>query len=221
MSSKNEKEITKLSLEIKKKIAEAKQLHKKKKDTGSLMNEIWELSKKLYVLKTTSKQTFKKYDGIIFTVGFSHEPIILNILTNNPKGVFFIYTKESEKTLNRIIDETQLKAEQYKREIMEKNSFSSSMDLITVGLLYLNGEKGIKTSEIGLDITGGTKIMSAACGMAGLTLGTDILYVDNEEYDQDLRRPVPGSEVLKIISSPKEKIDELNKKIEDYRGSYI
>ena len=205
MTLENKEVIKDLNSKLENKYIELKRLKNLNEDTDSLMDEIWNLSKKKFVLSAMSKNSFKKYDGLIFTVGFSHEPIILNILVNNPTGVFFIYTKESEVTLNKIIDETGLKFIQCKREIMKKNSFENSIDLIGLGLLYLNKEKRIDISKIGLDITGGTKIMSVACGIAALALGPDgpdILYIDHEKFDIELRRPVPGTEVYKTIQNP-------------------
>ena len=105
-----------------------------------------------------------------------------------------------------------MKFDQCKREIMKKNSFESSVDLIGLGLLYLNKEKEIDISRIGLDITGGTKIMSVACGMAAMAIGPDgpdILYIDHEKFDNELRRPVSGTEVLITIQNPLRFIDDI------------
>jgi hypothetical protein len=167
--------------------------------------ELWNLSKDIFITKTKLNGSFQQYSGLIFTIGFSPEPIILTIESQDPEAVFFIYTKESEEVLNRIITETRLAPHQYKREIMKKSSFEYSVDLIGVGVAYLNKEKDIKIGQIGLDITGGTKIMSMACGLASFSLGPDgpdILYVDHEKYDTSLRRPVPGTEYLVIIKNP-------------------
>lgn len=158
MTIENKEVIKDLNSKLENKYIELKRLKKLNEDTDSLMDEIWNLSKKKFVLNARSKNSFKKYDGLIFTVGFSHEPIILNILVNNPTGVFFIYTKESEVTLNKIIDETGLKFIQCKREIMKKNSFENSIDLIGLGLLYLNKEKRIDISKIGLDLLEGQRL---------------------------------------------------------------
>lgn len=47
--------------------------------------------------------------------------------------------------------------------------------------------------------------MSVACAIAALALGPDgpdILYIDHERFDRELRRPVPETEVYKTIQNP-------------------
>lgn len=182
-----------------------KRLKNNETESRLLIEKLRILTKKNFINRMNVFKTFKKYKGLIYTVGFSSAPLILSIIANNPQAVFFIYTKESEEILDLIMEETGLKLTQCKREIMKKNSFENTMDLISLGLVYLNKEKNIDISEIGLDITGGTKIMSLACGMAAFALGPDgpdILYVDHEKYDKELRRPVPGTEIIKVIQNP-------------------
>ncbi|MHA1285495.1 MAG: hypothetical protein ACTSQP_23570, partial [Promethearchaeota archaeon] len=104
-------------------------------ESYSILKEIlWEKSKKKFILEARNNKNLKRYDGIIFTVGLSPEPIILNILANNPKAVFFIYTKKSEKILDKIMDETELKPTQYKREMMSRDSAADSYKLVKKGL---------------------------------------------------------------------------------------
>ncbi len=182
-----------------------KSLKNNETETRIILDKLRNLAKKNFIKRMSASKTFKKYKGLIYTVGLSSDPLILSIIANNPQAVFFIYTKESEEILNVIIEETGLKLTQCKREIMKKSSFENTMDLISLGLIFLNKEKSIDLSDIGLDITGGTKIMSLACGMAAFALGPDgpdILYIDHEKYDKELRRPVPGTEIIKVIQNP-------------------
>ncbi len=43
------------------------------------------------------RNSFKKYERLIIIVGLTAEPIVLSILANNPRAVYFIYTERSEK----------------------------------------------------------------------------------------------------------------------------
>jgi len=171
-------------------------------ERNSILKEIWEKSKKKFILETQNNKNLKQYDGIIFTVGLSPEPIILNILANNPKAVFFIYTKKSEEILDKIMDETELKPTQYKREMMSRDSAADSYKLVKKGLNFLLEEKSIEKDKIALDPTGGTKIMSVGCGIAASIFNLDILYVNNKKYNIKLRRPEPGSEQLINVPNP-------------------
>ncbi len=172
---------------------------KPKERLKPIEDKVWELSKEKFILQTRLNRNFKKYKGIIFTVGFTPEPIILNILANDPQAVYFINTKESVKYIDRIIEETNLKPSQYMRGTMPKDSVLASFRLVKQGLHYLIEEKGINKNDISLDPTGGTKIMSVGCGLATSIMDLDILYISNDKYNSILRRPEPGSEKLKNI----------------------
>ncbi|MHA1274862.1 MAG: TIGR02710 family CRISPR-associated CARF protein [Promethearchaeota archaeon] len=199
-----EDEILQLDYEIKriiKEIKEQKELDPKF-DDSSLRNELWELSKKKFILKSKYDSNFKRYQGIIFTVGFSPEPIILNILVNEPDYVFFIYTKESEIYIDKIIEETNLKPSQFQKAQMLRDSAADSYKLVKRGFRYLTEDKCIPKKGIALDPTGGTKIMSVGCGIAASIFDIDILYINNERYNKELRRPEPGSEILVRVPNP-------------------
>jgi len=197
-----ENQISNLNSKIREDLFQTNQLIKEGKEISSLMDEIWEFSKDKFRLEAERNNMLGKYDGIIFTIGFSPEPIILNILAMEPKCVYFIYTKESEKILNRIIKETKLKPSQYKREEMRRISAAESYNQVKEGIKFLSEQKKIRKNKIALDPTGGTKIMSVGCGIAASIFNLDILYVNNQKYNPELRRPEPGSEILINIPNP-------------------
>jgi hypothetical protein len=196
------KAIDTLKTSIQEKLAQARKLQEQNQEISALMDEIWKLSKKKFVLSTKQNKDLKQYKGIIFTVGLTAEPIILNILATQPEAVYFIHTKKSVEIVNRIVEETELVPAQYKRDLIHKDSLASSYKLIKFGLSTLTNEYGLKASESALDPTGGTKIMSLGCGVAASIFNIDLLYVSNNNYDPILRRPVPGSEILKQIPNP-------------------
>jgi len=175
------------------------------KEVGNLNDEIWELSKKKFIQESKIKierNEIKDYEGLIFTVGFSPEPIILSILAVQPQAVFFIYTRESEKVLDQIIEETELRPIAYRRGLIPKDSASEAYNLIKKSLEFLESEKNIKRDKIALDPTGGTKMMSVGCGIATTIFNLDLLYINNKRYNQYLRRPEPGSEILINVPNP-------------------
>ena len=194
--------VAELKAKIKEKLKQVKKLTVERKDTTSLINEIWNLSKQKFIINTKLKKSLKKYEGLIFTIGFSPEPIILSILGVKPQCVYLIYTKESENIIDRIVHETNLKPSQFKREILQKVSAADSYRLVKEGVRFLTEEKGITPNKIALDPTGGTKIMSVGCGIAASVFNLDILYVNNQKYDPELRIPEPGSEILINIPNP-------------------
>jgi hypothetical protein len=205
MNSNKNPLIKKFISNINEKFEEYKQSINEGEENTELMDEIWELSKEKFILETENQEKYKTYEGMIFTVGFTSEPIVLNILATNPKALFFIFTEESEKTVHKVVEELDLKSERFDQKIIKKDSFDNSVSLIGLGLQYLNRKNKIDITKIGLDITGGTKVMSVACGLASYAFGPDgpdLFYISHEKYDTELRRPVPGTEKLTIIENP-------------------
>lgn len=60
-----------------------------------------------------------------------------------------------------------------------------------------------------LDITGGKKSMVASAAIFGRDFGFNILYVDYMDYRKNIRRPVPGSEILDLVYSPERDLPEV------------
>ncbi|MHA1360921.1 MAG: TIGR02710 family CRISPR-associated CARF protein [Candidatus Helarchaeota archaeon] len=201
-------EVKDLLIEIEAKITELKDLRAQntpKETLEKLERHIWDLSKKKFsrdIKEKMERAEIRGYKGIIFTVGFSKEPIILNIMGFQPVFCFFIHSRESEHVLNDIIAETKLKPVTYQRVVLEKNSAAETYDAVKKGLRYLRFEKELKDTDIALDPTGGTKAMSVGCGIATNTYNIDLLYVDNTNYDVVLRRPHPGSEQIVNVVNP-------------------
>nr|WP_277995675.1 MULTISPECIES: hypothetical protein [Moorella] len=77
-----------------------------------------------------------------------------------------------------------------------------------------------------IDFTGGTKAMSVGCALVGSLLEVDLLYVANDDYLKDLRRPRPGSERIVKISNPLQVFGDIEAQLGfdlmqeyDYRGA--
>ncbi|TXT61200.1 MAG: hypothetical protein BAJALOKI1v1_1160005 [Promethearchaeota archaeon] len=218
MSRRDLERINFLKSEIKRLIEQVIILKRQDQDIKPTVRQIWELSKEKFILETKANKSLKVYEGIIFTVGTTPQPLILNILANKPKAVYFIYTDLSESFINIIMEETKLNETQTQKGRMPNNSIIALFRLIKRGLYFLNEEKGIALEKIAIDPTGGTKVMSAGCGLATSILDLDILYVGNEKYNTALRRPEPGSEILENFPNPK-KILMNDKLIEDMEVS--
>ncbi|MHA1820087.1 MAG: TIGR02710 family CRISPR-associated CARF protein [Promethearchaeota archaeon] len=170
-----------------------------------LEEEVWELSKQRFTILVKDKidkKEIKAYKGIIFTIGFSKEPIILNILGFKPEFCYFIHTQQTEKQIDIILKETNLSPSQYQRKSLAKSDAAEIYNAVKEGLKFFRIEHNLKEDEIALDPTGGTKAMSVGCGLAINTYNLDMLYVDNKKYDPVLRRPRPGSETIVNIANP-------------------
>ena len=117
-----------------------------------LDHEIWEITKSLFILKNQIPDDHR-YQGLIFSVGFSKEPIILNIISQRPQSVYFLYTANTERVLDAIIAETGLRPSQFEKHSMQKTSAAGAYVGVKNGLTYLQEKKSIPHSKIALDPT--------------------------------------------------------------------
>lgn len=147
---------------------------------------------------------FEKVDYLILSVGTSYEPLILNISLLNPKYVLFLYTRETEYILDKIVEHLQLKSMVYQKRVVDATDPLSVY--YEIKQAYLSWER---PSKVYIDFTGGTKTMSAAAALAGSLIDVQLVYVGTEKYLPDFRKPEPGSEVLYYIDNPVEIFGDL------------
>lgn len=132
--------------------------------------------------------------GILFSIlGYSPEPIILTAKLVEPKK-HIIFTSNTRTEGNEYLE--RFLHSKYEIIYMQGESFDVIYKTLKEQLI-LN-----PSSELTLDITGGKKSMVASAAIFGKDYGCRIVYVDFEEYIKDLRKPLPGSEVLNIVYNP-------------------
>jgi len=128
-------------------------------------------------------------ETLISLLGFSPEPIILTAKAINPKN-HYIITKKNIKKINEYLDyEPIIKS-------VDENDFSKIYNALNEIVI------DHPTRNITIDITGGKKSMVAAASIFARDFGSQLVYVDFDEYLKDLRRPMPGTEKLITAYSP-------------------
>ena len=132
--------------------------------------------------------------GTLFSVlGFSPEPIILTAKAVEPE-THIIFTTNNQKVDNSYLEK--FLESNYELIYLNDESFES-MYMAMKEQLVLN-----PTSQITVDITGGKKSMVASASIFGKDYGCRIVYVDFAEYIKELRKPMPGSEILNVVYNP-------------------
>lgn len=132
--------------------------------------------------------------GTLFSVlGFSPEPIILTAKAIQPE-THIIFTTNDQKVDNSYLEK--FLESDYELINLNDETFESMYKAMKEQLV-LN-----PTSQIIVDITGGKKSMVASAAIFGKDYGCTIVYVDFGEYIKDLRKPLPGSEILNIVYNP-------------------
>jgi CRISPR-associated protein (TIGR02710 family) len=170
------------------------------------------------VQQRIAQGTLKPYQNLIFSVGYSPEPMILWIRAFQPKKVFFICSPDTEKFVDIIADYTDLRPTQMKYHVVNS---SDTLEVYEKIKKIMEEEKvNFTRGDTAVDITGGKKSMVSGCTLAANNLGLDILYLDNETYHSEFRKPQPGSEIPKKLDDPLEVFGdrELQRAITKFNG---
>lgn len=148
------------------------------------------------VVPREQQQHPETYTHLILPVGLSPEPLILSIRILNPEKVYLLYTKVSEKFLDRIVRDSNLSISQVDKD--EINDINVPEIYQRVKGIY---DKWGQPEKVAVDITGGKKSMVGGCALAGSLIGARLFYVDSQ-FNRDFGKPEPGSERLMILENP-------------------
>lgn len=168
--------------------------------------EIWPLLLQVWKEKPKVIPTPKKFDVSIHTLGTSPEATTFAILGTQADEIYILHTEETKKFISKIETDTGKKV--YPIEIGKSDVASIYKQVIKI--LEKHPEK-----SIALDITSGTKAMSAGLSAAGFFFRRffetiRVVYVDNDLYDLEVRRPKAGTEKLIILPSPHEVLADVD-----------
>lgn len=144
---------------------------------------------------------YDQYDGMIFTVGTSWQPMALCISALKPHKICFICTEQTKRQINRLEQFIDLAGFDYNVEIIDR---SSADDIYRIANKTFESW-GTDKSSYAVDITGGTKAMASSLAMYAAVNGYDVIYVEST-YLPLYRRPLPGSEKLVRLVIPKHQL---------------
>jgi hypothetical protein len=137
---------------------------------------------------------------LISILGYSPEPIILTARAMKPKKHIIITSGRNEDVENKL---DELLEEEPTIIRLENDSFTC-IYLMMKEQLILNS-----FSKVVVDLTGGKKSMVAAAAIFAKDYNCKIVYVDFEEYIKELRKPMPGTEILNVVYDRKRDQPEL------------
>lgn len=148
-------------------------------------------------IRQNADLVFEPVDYLILSVGTSYEPLLLNISLLKPKRILFLYTQDTEKIINKIVNFLHLQVTEYEKSIVDATDSLSVYQKIKAAYIAWD-----RPSRVYIDFTGGTKTMSAAAALAGSLIDVQLIYVGTSEYMPFFRKPRPGSEQLFYIDNP-------------------
>lgn len=138
---------------------------------------------------------------VLFSVlGLTPEPIILAHRALKPKK-HIIFTTPGGYEQAKYLYEKYINSEPTVITI-ESSSFAGIYEIMKEQLNINPAHK------YAIDITGGKKSMVASAAIFGRDFGFNILYVDYTDYRKNIRRPLPGSEILDLVYSPERDLPE-------------
>lgn len=144
-----------------------------------------------------TKETGLKTDILFSVLGFSPEPIILTQRALKPAKHIIFYNNPGEKFENEIYPYLKkfLTSDFELRELPDE-TFRSIYGTLREELILHPAQ------NYALDITGGKKSMVASAAIFGRDFNFNVIYVDYTEYNPELRRPTPGTEILNLVYNP-------------------
>ncbi len=138
---------------------------------------------------------------LISMLGYSPEPLILTANAVKPSKHYIVTTEIRDDIISRIEEYLE---NDFELIILKDASFSTVYK--TLKELFLK----VDSDNITLDITGGKKSTVASAAIFGKDFRAKITYVDFSEYIKELRKPMPGSEILNIVYNPNIDQPEIN-----------
>ena len=144
--------------------------------------------------------------NVLFSIlGYSPEPIILTQRALNPE-IHIIFTtdiKDTEAT-KKIRDYLgKYLTSEFKIIEIHDNSFNGIYTCLKDQMVLYPSQDYV------IDITGGKKSMVATAAIFGRDYNCNIVYVDYDQYLSQIRKPLPGSEVLNYVYTPSIDLPEI------------
>ena len=149
------------------------------------------------VKKRINSKELQEYDWLIIPAGLEESYYVLLIKALKPKRVYFLCTQEfRNEFLDNVTQKTGLKREQYVVNVVQYKG----MDVAEV---YGKIKENISLfkGKVAVDLTRGKRIISAGAAIMASFFGFDLIYVDEDWWD-DIKRGIPGTEELILVKNP-------------------
>ena len=126
------------------------------------------------------------FRGLIATVGGTADPIVVTIEQNQPEFVLFIVSAGSRGTAELAAEASELDAPPQcdYLEVSDPQHFGTSYEEIRRGTEDWLAEHKLDALEVTADITGGTKVLSAALALSGVERFREFTYVGGDQRDK-------------------------------------
>ena len=143
------------------------------------------------------KRVVGKTDVLFSILGYTPEPILLTQCALKPQVHIIFYSDKGEDKDNEINKYLErFSSVEFQLIELSSESFDVIYETLKEQMLMH------PATSYSIDITGGKKSMVASAAIFGRDFNFNVLYVDFDKYDSNLRRPFPGCERLNVVYSP-------------------
>jgi hypothetical protein len=139
------------------------------------------------------------FDFLLSLMGMSPETTVLTVNFLRPRKLIVAVSRNAEDYFHQcaaFLAASGLLPHSAVRMIPVDSSDYLQMHALLVSEICAMSGKRI------VDVTGGKKIMSAVAAAAAWALGLPICYLESQAYNEEMRRPAPGSEELIVLPPP-------------------
>jgi len=145
-----------------------------------------------------------KTDVLFSILGFTPEPILLTQRALKPQVHIIFYSEkgdDKDDEINKYLE--RFSSVDFQLIELSSESFDVIYETLKEQMLIH------PATSYSIDITGGKKSMVASAAIFGRDYNFNVLYVDFDKYDSNLRRPFPGSERMNVVYSPTKNLPEI------------
>ncbi len=146
-----------------------------------------------------NKPTAVPCELLVSLMGLSPETTVLTTTLVQPRQLVIVASKSAERYCEQCIAFLMEHALIAREKISVRMVHPTDHDALFATL------RDVLASSIGrrlVDLTGGKKIMSAVAGYAAWSLGLPVCYLESRAYNEQMRRPEPGSEEIIVLEPP-------------------
>ena len=144
------------------------------------------------------------WQGIVVSLGGSPQPIIWALQARRPAHALFVVSESSAGSVEaEIIPKLDGYVPQFQKAVVsDEQVLGTCYREIRVRLARWLEEVGLDPARVYVDITGGTKVMSAALALAAVEHCNDFTYIGGDARDPVTGRVLDGSEEVIESANP-------------------
>ena len=143
------------------------------------------------------------WQGIVVSLGGTPAPVVKALLERRPPQALFVVSESSATDVeDKVIPELGAYRLQYQKAVVSAPQvLGTCYQEIRVRIARWLVDVPLDPSQVYMDITGGTKAMSAALALAGVEHFSDITYIGGSKRDPE-GRVISGSEQVILSANP-------------------